>query len=418
MSENVSKKSQFPSCSPNIAIIKATTDVVQALAACRFPARGLYRPPTRLQHTVPYPIKMNRVLAKGKQFLLDLDVLQWLVPGFLAITASGYELFEHWLERGVSWQVLFHDPPFKVEVFIFGLLGPVIIAAIIAWMRRLMVAEQQARQALQQMNQELEARVAERTQALEERNAELARANRELQRLDEMKSEFVALVSHELRAPLTVINGGLELALQDAAGLSQQARHRLERIRQESERLTRFVQTILDISRLEAGRLQLTFGPVAIRPLLEQAAEATLLTGNRQVLWHFNAHLPPVWADETHLDEVIRNLMRNADKYSPPGKPIHVRALLEEDQVRIAIADHGPGIPPDKQESIFERFVRAQAQETAPPGWGLGLYFARKLTEAQHGFLGVRSPIWEDPEAPGAEFYLLLPVAPTPEEEI
>ena len=85
--------------------------------------------------------------------------------------------------------------------------------------------------------------------------------------------------------------------------------------------------------------------------------------------------------------------------------------------VRIAIADHGPGIPPEKQERIFERFTRAHSGESAPTGWGLGLYFAHKLMEAQHGTIGVRSPCWDEPEAPGAEFFLEIPVAHMPEEE-
>ncbi len=358
------------------------------------------------------------VLSHLKRYVLDLDVLQWLVPAFLALVALSYEVFEHWVERGVALGSVLRDRPFFSEIFIFGLMGPTIIAVIIAWMRRLMMAERKATLALQELNRELEAKVTERTLALEQRNLELARANRELQRLDEMKSEFVALVSHELSAPLTALNGGLELALQHADSLPPLARRTLQTMARESERLTRFVQAILDISRLDAGRLRMTFGPVAVRPLLEHAVEATLLTGERRVEWRFEGNIPPVWADEVYLEEIVRILVGNADKYSEPGALVHLSVSLDERYVRIAVMDHGPGIPPERREDIFDRFTRVHTDEDAPRGWGLGLYFARRLIEAQGGQIGVRSPVWDDPRSPGTEFYLLVPIAKTPDGDL
>jgi signal transduction histidine kinase len=184
----------------------------------------------------------------------------------------------------------------------------------------------------------------------------------------------------------------------------------------ESQRLTQLVQRILDVSRLEAGKLEINLGPVAVRPLMEQAAEVILTSKNRRVEWKFTENLPPVWADEIHLEEIVRNLMRNAEKYSPPDSVIHLCACQEGERVRISVKDHGPGVPLEYQQYIFERFGRAQHGESAPPGWGLGLYFARKLIEAQGGSIGVHSPVWNDAQAPGAEFYLLVPVATSSEE--
>ncbi len=342
---------------------------------------------------------------------LDLKRLQWAVPLFLAATALVFEFVEHGLEDRLDF-----DLAFVSETIIFGFMGPAIIAFIIAWMRELVRAEMAAVEEVHALNRELENKVAERTAALEQRNAELDQANRELQQLDEMKSEFVSLVSHELRAPLTTLNGGLELALEHADTLPDSARRTLEKMVGESRRLTQLVQQILDVSRLEAGKLEINPGPVAVRPLVEQAAEVILVPKNRRLEWKFGAALPPVWADEIHLEEIIRNLMRNADKYSPPEAPIHLCACQEGERVRISVKDHGPGVPKEAQEYIFERFRRAHTGESAPPGWGLGLYFARKLIEAQGGAIGVNSPIWQDAEAPGAEFYLLVPVATYSEE--
>lgn len=342
---------------------------------------------------------------------LDLKVLQWAVPLFLALTALVFEFIEHGLEDELKF-----DLAFVSETIIFGLMGPAIIAFIIAWMRELVKAELKAVEEVHVLNRDLEHKVEERTAELADRNRELAQANRELKHLDEMKSEFVSLVSHELRAPLTTLNGGLELALQSADSLPAQARRILEAMIGESQRLTQLVQRILDVSRLEAGKLEINLGPVAVRPLMEAAAEVILAHNHRRLEWKFTENLPPVWADEIHLEEIVRNLMRNADKYSPPTSVIHLCACQEGEQVRISVKDHGPGVPPEYQQYIFERFGRASHGENAPPGWGLGLYFARKLIEAQCGSIGVNSPIWNDANAPGAEFYLLVPVATYSEE--
>ncbi len=342
---------------------------------------------------------------------LDLNILQWAVPLFLAMTALVFEFVEHGLEKDRTF-----DLAFMSEVIIFGLMGPTIITFILAWMRELIQAERRARQEIQLLNRDLERKVEERTAELAERNRQLAQANHELQRLDEMKSEFVSLVSHELRTPLTILNGSLELALRNAEALPASTRRTLETMMEESLRLTNLVQTILDVSRLEAGKFDLNFGPVAVRPLMEQAAAVILAPVNRRVEWKFSENLPPVWADEVHLEEIIRNLLRNAEKYSSPESIIELHARQEGEQVRISVRDHGPGIPKEYQQYIFERFGRAPVGENTPPGWGLGLYFARKLTEAQGGSIGINSPIWDDVNHPGAEFYLLLPVANFSEE--
>jgi signal transduction histidine kinase len=348
-------------------------------------------------------------LNKGR--FSSLTILQWILPLALAVTAFLFEFAEH-----KSEEELYFDLPFISEVIIFGLLGPICIWLIISWMRHLMTAERQAIAEIHVLNRELENKIVDRTAALEQRNVELDKANHELQKLDEMKSEFVSLVSHELRAPLTAINGGLEVALQSADSLTPESRRTLEAMMNESARLTQYVQTILDVSRLEAGRITLNLGPVPVVPILHRSADVILGT-RRKIKWNLPAKIPPVWADEIHYEQIFRNLLLNADKYSPPQMPIEINVHVDAHNIRVDVTDHGVGIPSDLQEKIFDRFQRGQSDESAPPGWGLGLYFAKKLTEAQDGVLTLCSPAWPELDAPGSSFSITMPIAAdTPDE--
>ncbi len=350
---------------------------------------------------------------RTESWLLDLDVLQWALPLFLAVTAIAFELVEHLQKDELM------DAGFIGELIIFGFMGPIIIRGLIVWMRDLLAAQKRSSAEVQALNRDLEKKVNERTATLEQRNAELDRLNRELRDLDEMKSDFVAMVSHELRAPLTALNGGLELALQSSDNLPPRSRAVLQIMEDESRRLTDFVQSILDVSRLDAGKLALTLGPVAVRPLIEQASAIVLAASQRKVEWNITPDLPPIWGDETYLEQTIRNFISNADKYSPADKPIHLCAELNGDKVQISVKDYGPGIPAEMSERVFSRFGRLKSEESSPSGWGLGLYLGRKLVEAQQGEIGFISPIWKGNGGPkGTEFYVRMPVAQGPEDDL
>lgn len=346
-----------------------------------------------------------------------LRFAQWVLPITLFVIATSFEIVEHIFE-------LFKEAdstlPFNltVEIILFGIMGPVATWYAIAYVRRLLNEETRAKDELARLNQELESIVADRTRTLELRNEQLAKANADLQELDQLKSDFVSLVSHELRAPLTTLNGGLELAMQTADTLPPKARDILEIMTNESRRLTDLVQSILDVSRLEAGKLKIAPGAVAVRPLVEQAAAVVLASSQREVDWNIATDLPPVWADEIYLEQVVRNLIRNADKYSSEDYPIHICASQHGDQVRIGVKDHGPGIAPENQAHIFDRFSRLQNDERAPSGWGLGLYLGQQLITAQSGSLSVDSPLWDDSQDKGSEFYVLMPIDQTPEDEL
>jgi signal transduction histidine kinase len=336
-----------------------------------------------------------------------LGVVRWLLPLGLAVVAVVIEWGEHIASDEESI-----TPAFLAEVLLFALVGPVAVALTLRWVARIIGGYRATAAALESMNRSLEAKVSERTRHLEEATAKLAAANENLRQLDRMKSEFVSLVSHQLRAPLTNINGALEIVGQDAELLPPASRRTLQILTLESQRLSRLIQTILDVSRIESGRLTLRLGPVAVGPLLARSCAATLeAEPGRPLSLDVPVALPPAWADETLVEEVVRNIVENAIRYTPAGTPIEVSASARGDRIELAVSDHGPGVPASEREQIFRSFYRLGDTETPTSGYGLGLYFADKLVRAQQGEIAVESPVWPDGLGPGARFTVTLPIA-------
>jgi signal transduction histidine kinase len=118
-----------------------------------------------------------------------------------------------------------------------------------------------------------------------------------------------------------------------------------------------------------------------------------------------------VWADEVYLEHVVRNLIENAAKFSRPETVIAVSACDDERHASISVTDHGPGVPLEEQPYVFDAFYRGHANQSDRAGHGLGLYFARRLTEAQHGAISVRSPAFPGQPGPGATFTVTVPIA-------
>lgn len=349
-----------------------------------------------------------------------LGIVRWVLPLGLSAIAV---LFE-WSEHGQPGSEPV-TPGFYGEILLFAVVGPIAVAITLGWVARLVATLQTTSSALAESNRDLEERIADRTrnllaagEQLTSANAELARANQELRQLDRLKSEFVSLVSHQLRAPLTNINGALEIVAQDASGLPARSQRTLQILTLESQRLSRLIQTILDVSRLEAGRLTTHIGPVALGPLLARVSASTLAAEpGRKWSLEVPEALPPAWADEMLLEEIIRNVLENAMQYSPSASPIDLAAVVDDGVLECRITDRGPGVPIDEQARIFQSFHRVGDDETHVKGYGLGLYFADRLVRAQGGSISVLSPVWPDPAAPGSRFTLRIPVAAdTPDE--
>jgi two-component system phosphate regulon sensor histidine kinase PhoR len=227
--------------------------------------------------------------------------------------------------------------------------------------------------------------------------------------VDQMKSDFVAMVSHELRAPLTTVSGSVEtLRLLEPGTDTESYREVLGILDQQTRRLRRVVEEVLQLTRFEAGRLHVQMQPVSLARFLRglvDSINAEWDEDDHYIILHPSTQDSLVWADAGLLEIVLRNLFENARKYTPQGTAVEVETerIAANDQVQIRVLDHGPGIPADQLESIFERFSRGtQATGNWTRGYGLGLYIARELMQAQNG------SIRADQRATGACFVLSL----------
>jgi PAS domain S-box-containing protein len=238
----------------------------------------------------------------------------------------------------------------------------------------------------------------------------------EARQVDELKTAILSTVSHELRTPLTSIRALSEM-LAEHEEASADARQMASTINRESERLTRLVGNVLDVARLQAGRMPCTPRPLDLAPLLNEAA-AVLDEARRshRLDVQVPADLPPAWADPDRVRQVLDNLLDNATKYSPAGSTVQITAALcaasiatngspdASEMLLVSVLDTGPGVPAGQLEQVFERFHRVSQ---SAGGSGLGLYLSRALVELMGG------AIWaESPAAGGACFRFTLPIAP------
>jgi signal transduction histidine kinase len=228
----------------------------------------------------------------------------------------------------------------------------------------------------------------------------------ELRRLSALRADFVSLVSHELRSPMAAVIGAARTLQDRWRTLTVEQRDAfLALIADETNRLAALIGDVLDTSRIEAGTFSYTFTDVDLARLVTDAV-ATASVGQDEVRVHAEVgRLTLIRGDRERLRQVITNLIDNAIKYSPAGDEVRVTAAQENGAVRIAVSDHGPGIPQHQQRLIFEKFGRAEVPGGSKPGTGLGLFIARSIAEAHGGTVDVRSR----PQN-GATFVLTLPL--------
>jgi PAS domain S-box-containing protein len=264
-----------------------------------------------------------------------------------------------------------------------------------------------AQRDLEALNRGLELKVEARTRELADTVANLEQVNQDLQALDRLKSEFVTLVSHELRAPLTNIRGGVELILAGYPEERTAVRETLSLVMAETDRLARFIEAILDLSALEAGKFPIRLETLDVDEVARMACARFPEFAEGRLLYRVPGGLPRVVADERALTSVLFHLLDNARKYAPLGD-IRVDAVADEEKVYVSVSDTGPGIPPQERERVFEIFHRLDSSDAREVyGHGLGLHLARRLLVAMDG------NIWAD-EAPGggARLTFWLPRAP------
>jgi signal transduction histidine kinase len=251
--------------------------------------------------------------------------------------------------------------------------------------------------------------LADRSHDLQRAYSDLAAAHQELLSVDEMKTNFLANVSHELRTPLTSIRSFSELLLDYEQDANTQKEF-LRIISTESERLTRLVNDVLDISRIEAGHMNWTLVRLDVTDLLEDLGRTFgpligLAGQNFDV--SLDPELPDVHGDRDRLNQVIANLLNNAMKFTPHGGTIALRASVVGDEIHISVSDTGVGIPAEDHVRIFEKFQQVGNTLTDKPrGTGLGLPICRDIVTHHQGRMWVEST----PGA-GSTFTVALPAA-------
>jgi two-component system phosphate regulon sensor histidine kinase PhoR len=232
----------------------------------------------------------------------------------------------------------------------------------------------------------------------------------ELRRLERVRQDFVANVSHEFKTPLTAIQGFAETLLAGAADDPRHNQRFLEIIRDHATRLARLTDDLLKLARIEAGKLELDFRPVGLPELIKGCAETISLKANRKQL-SLQMEVPPVMpmvlGDARLLREVLQNLLDNAVQYTPAGGQIQISATTDAREAVVAVTDTGIGIPLLDQERIFERFYRVDAARSREAGGtGLGLSIAKHIIDAHGGRLWVESEVGR-----GSKFSFSLPLA-------
>ena len=219
-----------------------------------------------------------------------------------------------------------------------------------------------------------------------------------LTRLDRTKDEFISMVNHELRTPLTSINGSLALIRNQVTGeIPPQAMQLIDVAYRNGERLLNIVNDILDVSKLEAGKMEMEMAPFEVLPFLQKAIELNRpyceVYGCKLELRPLDSSSPAqVKGDENRLLQVMNNLISNAAKFTHASDTVEIHVLQKDDQVQVGVTDHGPGIPQDKLKDLFTKFKQLSKDSNAKaPGTGLGLSICKLIVEQHGGNIGCES---------------------------
>jgi len=258
----------------------------------------------------------------------------------------------------------------------------------------------------------------EKREELERLNGQLSRSNRELneanarlRELAEMREEFLALTTHDLRSPLTVISGVISFFSSGRLGeLSPEQKNMVGMMERNTQNLIELVNDLLDAAKLESGSLPLELAATDLRTLVREVCETMLPLAREKELTlteELPDDLPRPCADRVKLRRIIVNLLSNAVKFTPKGGRIIVRARQEDDLIRLSVTDTGIGIAPEDREQLFDKYAQARSRSTrGEKGTGLGLYITKYLVELHGGEIHVESKL-----GIGSTFSFTLPLA-------
>lgn len=310
------------------------------------------------------------------------------------------------------------------------------VAEFLGGMRESITGEQESAY-LREYNERLVDRLEKKVQ-------ELTKANEALSHTDAMKSRFISLAAHELRTPLATIHGYLSLLTASdspiMAHVDDKTLQIIEGVVTGVDRLRGIVQDMLDVTRIEAGTLQLRYAPIGLALILEKIRRdfKNVVAKRQQTLIVADAnHVPTMWADGERITQILRNLVSNAVKYTPDGGTIEIMADVlggaqtlaaekpaQQQFVKLTVSDTGVGIAFEDQERIFENFYEVRdierhstsKTEFMGGGAGLGLAIARGVADAHGGSLWVESEGHDPEQCPGSKFHLILPLGQLPKD--
>ena len=246
---------------------------------------------------------------------------------------------------------------------------------------------------------------------------EIKRKNIQLKKLDELKTTFLNVTSHELRTPMTTIKGYMQLLLKQGFGeLNEEQKKSLDVVLRNTNRLDRLVQDILDTSLLESGSMKFSLEKTDMNQLMKEVAETLQPSAEIKgitITMDTEDDIPELVIDRDRIKQVCNDLVNNAIKFSPDGSVINVRAKKQEEKVLVEIQDHGKGISRDKQQKVFEPFYQIDSgMDRSFGGTGLGLFISRGIVLSHDGKIWVESE-----KGKGSIFRFMLPIKPIQDVE-
>ena len=254
------------------------------------------------------------------------------------------------------------------------------------------------------------AEIAQLKSALEEATEKLKNANKRLEELDRLKDEFISMAAHELRTPMTAVKGYISMILEgDAGDVPKKARGFLGDASAVTDRLVRLVNNMLNVSRIEAGRLVYQMETVELAKVAQEVFYSFRFEAERKGI-DLSIDIPDgikdeVYADPQRIREVIGNLVSNAVKFTERGSVAINLSNSRHDYIRLEVVDTGPGITKEEQKRLFKKFYRAESTAGKTIGTGLGLYITRLFVEKFNGKIGLDSEFGK-----GSTFWVELPL--------
>ncbi len=272
-----------------------------------------------------------------------------------------------------------------------------------------------SREEIENWNKELEAKVVERTKELSEKHKELKiyseklqKAYEELKTLDKSKDDFLALVSHELRTPLSSIVAYTEVLLDDMAESKEEEKNYLGIIKSESDRLTRLINNVLDLSKMEAGRMPFEFNYVNLNKLVNASVRGlagAAIKHKHKLINNLENSSIIIFADEDKIIQVLSNILSNAIKFTQEGGIITISGDVKYNNAEISISDTGHGIKKEDFNKVFDKFQQIEEVNHHSEGTGLGMPISKIIVENHKGKIWFESKVGQ-----GTTFYFTIPI--------